>query len=55
MEPLKDAEIDLPGGGTLLMDWQRGPMGILSNVATRSLITRQLADILRRADEDGHT
>lgn len=53
MEPLRSAEIDLPGGGKLVMDWQRGPMGILSNAATRSLITRQLADILREADEQG--
>lgn len=52
MKPLKDAEINLPGGGKLVMDWQRGPMGVLSNAATRSLITRQLADILRKADED---
>jgi DGQHR domain-containing protein len=55
MEPLKDAEIDLPGGGKLLMDWQRGPMGIFSNAATRTLITRRLADIVRRADEDDET
>lgn len=55
MKPLRTAQIDLPGGGTLLMDWQRGPMGILSNAATRTLITRRLTDILRHADEDDST
>jgi DGQHR domain-containing protein len=53
MEPLREAEIALPGGGKLVMDWRRGPMGVLSNAATRSLITRQLSDLLRQADEDG--
>lgn len=52
MEPLKDAEISLPGGGTLAMDWLRGPMGVMSNAATRTLISRQLIDTLRLADED---
>ncbi len=52
IEPLRNAVIDLPGGGKLLLDWQRGPMGILSNRAARTLITRQLSDILRKADED---
>jgi hypothetical protein len=50
-EPLRGATIDLPGGGMLTLDWQRGPMGILSNRAARTLITRSLVDMLRRADE----
>jgi DGQHR domain-containing protein len=53
MEPLRTAVIELPGGGQLPLDWKRGPMGILSNRATRTLITRQLADVLRRADDEG--
>lgn len=52
MEPLKSAEITLPGGGTLAMDWLRGPMGVMSNAATRTLISRQLIDILRSADDE---
>lgn len=53
MEPLRNAVIDLPApvGGKLTLDWQRGPMGILSNRAARMLITRSLSDLLRRADE----
>ncbi len=52
MVPLVDAVIDLPGGGKLTLDWQRGTMGILSNRAARTLISRQLADKLRAADEE---
>ena len=54
MEPLRDAVIELPTGGHLTIDWQRGgAMGYLSNRAARSLIMRKLADLLRRADEEG--
>lgn len=51
MVPLTVAIIELPGGGQLQLDWRRGPMGILSNRAMRTLITRYLTDLLRRADE----
>ncbi|MGD0991744.1 MAG: DGQHR domain-containing protein [Gemmatimonadales bacterium] len=51
MAPLKGAVIDLPLGAQLPLDWRRGPMGILSNRATRTLISRQLSDVLRRADD----
>jgi DGQHR domain-containing protein len=51
MEPLLDAVIELPGGGKLVLDWQRGSMSILANRAARTLISRQLADKLRAADE----
>jgi DGQHR domain-containing protein len=52
MKPLLNAVIDLPGGGKLDLDWQRGPMGTFSNRPSRTLITRQLTDLLRSADED---
>jgi DGQHR domain-containing protein len=51
MEPLVEAEISLPGGGKLTLDWQRGVMGMLSNRPSRTLITRQMTDLLRKADE----
>lgn len=52
MSPLVNAEIELPIGGTFLVDWRRGPMGVLSNAATRSHITKRLRDKLMLADED---
>ncbi len=52
MEPLRTAVLELPGGGKLPLDWQRGPMGVLSGRAMRTLITRQLSDILQHADDD---
>jgi DGQHR domain-containing protein len=52
LEPLRDAMIDVPQIGTFKLDWERGSMGFLSNRAGRSLITRQLNDLLRMADED---
>ena len=53
MQPLQTAAIDLPApvGGELTLDWQRGPMGILSNRAALTLITRRLSDLLRKADD----
>jgi hypothetical protein len=50
--PLREAVIELPGGGKLQLDWQRGTMGFLSNRASRTMITRQLSDMLRRLDEE---
>ena len=52
MDPLRGVVIDLPGGGKMNLDWQRGPMGIFSNRAARTLITRSLLDLLQLADEE---
>ena len=52
MAPLRTVAIELPAGGMLTLDWKRGTMGILSNSTMRTMITRRLADTLRRADED---
>ena len=52
MSPLRGAVIELPGGGKLELDWQRGTMGFLSNRASRTMIARQLSDMLRRLDEE---
>ena len=51
MEPLKSASIDLPGGGAIRMDWGKA-MGVINNAKTRSLIVKQMKDILARADEE---
>lgn len=51
LEPVQEAKIDLPGGGTLTLDWQRGTMSTLGGRAGKVLVTRQLKDILRVADE----
>ncbi len=50
LEPLKSASIDLPGGGAIRMDWSKA-MGVINNAKTRSLIAKQMRDILARADE----
>ena len=50
MEPLKTASIDLPGGGAILLDWSKA-MGVINNAKTRSLIAKQMRDVLARADE----
>jgi hypothetical protein len=52
LSPLRNAVIDFPAGGKLHLDWQRGLMGTLSNAPSRTLIMRQLQDLLRKADED---
>jgi DGQHR domain-containing protein len=51
MEPLRDVVVDLPGGGKFKLDWQRGSMATLSGGAGKTLITRQLKDVLSRADD----
>lgn len=51
MKPLTSAVLELPGGGRLDLNWQVGPMGILSNKATRTMIVKKLSDDLRQADE----
>lgn len=48
---LKECNIELPGGGSVPLTWQRGPFGALSNRAGKVLIRRQLNDHLQRADE----
>jgi DGQHR domain-containing protein len=52
MIPIKDATISLPGGGLFTLDWQRGIMGHLSGKTGKTLIGRQLKDLLRTADEN---
>ena len=52
MVPLLDATIELPGGGKLPMNWERGLMGSVANRSGRTLITKQLADLLRQADDE---
>lgn len=51
MTPLIGAELELPGGGRLPVDWMRGSMGIMASGAMRTLMSRQLADLIRKADE----
>lgn len=51
MAPLTAANIELPGGATLRLDWGV-KLGVFNNGRTRSLIAKQLRDILTRADED---
>lgn len=51
MEPLKTATIELPGGGEIQLDWSK-KMGVINNSRTRNLISKQLRDILQRADEE---
>jgi len=52
MQPLVSAKINLTGGEGFAIDWQRGTWGILSNRGTRTIVIRQLRDILQRADEE---
>jgi DGQHR domain-containing protein len=52
MSPLLNATIELPGGGKLPVNWERGTMGSVANRTGRTLITKQLADLLRLADEE---
>ena len=51
MKPLKGASIDLPGGGAIRMDWSKA-MGVINSSKARTLIIKQMRDILARADED---
>lgn len=51
---LKDLAITIPGTGEdhgIQLSWESGPLGPLSNAAGRTLISRQIADCLYRADE----
>lgn len=50
MKTLVRSHIQLPGGGTISLDWRSGSISALSNKVGRSLITKQLSDILVRAD-----
>ncbi|AKA48718.1 hypothetical protein IX51_05945 [uncultured archaeon] len=50
MDTLVGTHIQLPGGGTISLDWRSGSISALSNKVGRSLITKQLSDILVRAD-----
>lgn len=52
MTPLRSASIDLPGGGSIPLDWRAGTLGILSNSTMRAAVTRHLRDILTVADAD---
>lgn len=52
MKPLLNTSIDLPGGGSLSLDWRAGTLGALSNSTLRVAITRHLRDILTAADSD---
>lgn len=53
LEPLQGCSIDIPGGGSVALDWRRGKEGIgmLSNAPGKLLIRKQLLDILQQADE----
>lgn len=53
LEPLRHCSIEIPGGGEVPLDWQRGKTGIgmLSNAPGKRLIRKQLLDILQQADE----
>ncbi len=50
MEPLRTATFDLPGGGEIQLDWSK-KMAAINNSRMRNLISKQLRDILQRADE----
>lgn len=52
LKPIRAVSIDIAGVGQADLDWQRGKMAILSNRATRELITKQLKDYLTAADAD---
>jgi DGQHR domain-containing protein len=52
LTPLKGIDIEIPGGGKLILNWERGPFGPLSNKAGKVLIQRQLVNRLRTADEE---
>jgi hypothetical protein len=50
LKPLLPATIDLPGGGSIPLDWKSGPLGMLSNATMRAAVTRKLRDLLTEAD-----
>ncbi|HKP54622.1 MAG TPA: DGQHR domain-containing protein [Chloroflexia bacterium] len=52
LEPLTRCEIQLPGSGRVPLTWERGPVGVgsMSNRAGITLITKQLKNHLRQAD-----
>ena len=52
LQPLVDCNIELPGGGQITLTWQRGPFGPLNNKAGQALISKQLKNYLRAADDD---
>ena len=54
LAPLTEANVEIPGGGKVPLDWQRGKggLGVLSNKPGKNLIRTQLMDTLRAADED---
>jgi DGQHR domain-containing protein len=52
MAPLRATSIDLPGGGSIPLDWRAGPLGMLSNSTMRAAVTRHLKDVLTAADAD---
>lgn len=55
LEVLRDMEITIPGtgdSGGIPLTWESGPLGPLSNAAGRTLISRQIVDVLQRADEE---
>jgi len=54
MGPLLNATIELPGGGMLPINWERGPMGSVANSRGRTLITKKLADLLRKEDDQSN-
>ena len=52
LAPLKECNIEIPGGGKIPLTWARGPFGPLSNKAGKVLIQKQLVNFLRHADEE---
>lgn len=52
MEVIRGSVLDLPGGGKLPLDWERGTMGLISNQTARLFLIRQMKDILHIADEE---
>lgn len=51
LSPLKECLIEIPGGGKLPLNWERGQFGPFSNKAGKVLIQRQQNNYLRQADE----
>jgi DGQHR domain-containing protein len=51
LKPLASATIDLPGGGSIMLDWKAGSLGMMSNSTMRVAVARKLRDLLIAADE----
>jgi DGQHR domain-containing protein len=51
LQPLSSATIELPGGGSITLDWKSGTLGMMSNSTMRAAVTRRLRDLLTEADE----